>query len=120
MPPFFCAFLPLLDTLPFFAPEARAMRHKPLCHSRSQRVACAQALLFGRAKREARTRELTARGRVSSRVPLARLLFKIPESSCVDSNCVSCDLSRLCAVVSFSAPFTVIALWVEKTFIFLI
>ena len=42
----------------------------------------------------------------ASRVPLARLFFKIPESSCVDSNCVSCDLSRLCAVVSFSAPFT--------------
>ena len=127
MPPFSHAFLPLLDTLPFFAPDAGAMRHKPLCHSRSQRVACAQALLFGRAKREARTRELTARGRVSSRVPLARLLFNIPsllpgyiqESSFVDSS-VSCDLSRLCAVVSFSAPFTVIALWVEKTFIFLI
>ena len=40
-------FSPLLDTLPFFAPDAGAMRHKPLCHSRSQRVACAQALLFG-------------------------------------------------------------------------
>ena len=47
MPPFSSAFLPLLDTLPFFAPDARAMRHKPLCHSRPQRVACAQALLFG-------------------------------------------------------------------------
>ena len=47
IPPFSRAFLPLLDTLPFFAPDARAMRHKPLCHSRSQRVACAQALLFG-------------------------------------------------------------------------
>ena len=47
MPPFSRAFLPLLDTLPFFAPDAGAMRHKPLCHSRSQRVACAQTLLFG-------------------------------------------------------------------------
>ena len=45
--------------LPRFSPPARhsppflcltrgqGMRHKPLCHSPSQRVACAQALLFG-------------------------------------------------------------------------
>ena len=61
-PPFSRAFLPLLDTLPFFAPDAGAMRHKPLCHSRSQRVACAQALLFGRAKRAARERGVNGEG----------------------------------------------------------
>ena len=45
-----------------FAPDARAMRHKPLCHSRFQRVACAQALLFGRAKRAARERGVNGEG----------------------------------------------------------
>ena len=46
MPLFSSAFLLLLGTLPFFAPDAQAIRHKPLCHSHSQRVACTPALLF--------------------------------------------------------------------------
>ena len=46
MPLFSSTFLLLLGTLPFFAPDAQAIRHKPLCHSHSQRVACAPALLF--------------------------------------------------------------------------
>ena len=73
-------FSPCSTLSPFLRLTRGLCVNKPLCHSRSQRVACAQALLFGRAKREARTRELTARGRVSSRVPLAclsRVYFSI-------------------------------------------
>ena len=145
IPPLSTAFLPLLDTLPFFAPEARAMRHKPLCHLRSQRVACAQALLFGlvcktvrifaysstreqsnkRSEKYLKKKKLASHARRARKtllhhaLPISLLIFRkknpdcfgdevgyppsqathrrLQESSCANS-CVSCDLSKSCAV----------------------
>ena len=81
---FFFFLLKGLFTIKYFWPKTAkrsfSFSQKPVFQSGSGRLACEQALLFGRPKRAAKPRGAGSpvpRFRVFSRVPLARLLFTV-------------------------------------------